>query len=180
MAFKGYAGEKFNLTPGQLQKAFGPGKVAFDTTDRFGIGSLEMPSTNNDRFRDNLTYLKQSGVDPNSLTGLAFMQQAGTPGTAEQLQAILPLYEKLDKSRADLADRNAQRKFEQEMLAAGFGSLQKGIQTSIAGGSPEMLAYLADAPIRNADAFLSARRGQPRQDIPVFSPQPLPNRQYYA
>ena len=44
----------------------------------------------------------------------------------------------------------------------------------------EMLAYLADAPIRNVDAFLSARRGQPRQEIPVFAPQPLPNRQYYA
>lgn len=175
-----FAGAAFNYTPDQLQKVFGPGGVAFDTTDRFGIGSLEVPSTKRNRSLDALTQLKQSGIDPNSYSGAMFMNQYGAPTTAEHLETIIPLYERLDKYRADLADRNAQRKFGQEMLAAGFGSLQRGIQTSIAGGSPEMLAYLADAPIRNADAYLSARRGQPRQEIPVFAPQPLPNRQYYA
>ena len=175
-----FAGAALNYTPDQLQKAFGPQKITFDTTDRFGIGSLEVPSRQSNRSLDGLTQLKQSGIDPNSYSGAVFMNQYGAPTTAEHLETIIPLYERLDKSRADLADRNAQRKFGQEMLAAGLGSLQRGIQTSIAGGSPEMLAYLADAPIRNADAFLSARRGQPRQDIPVFSPQPLPNRQYYA
>ena len=176
-----FAGAALNYTPDQLRKVFDPNKgFVFDTTNRFDLGALEVPSTKSNRSLDALTQLKQSGIDPNSYSGAMFMQQFGAPNIAEHLETIIPLYERLDKSRADLADRNAQRKFGQEMLAAGFGSLQRGIQTSIAGGSPEMLAYLADAPIRNADAYLSARRGQPRQEIPVFAPQPLPNTQYYA
>ena len=175
-----FAGTAFNYTPDQLQKIFGPGGVAFDTTDRFGLGSLGVSSTKSNRSLDGLIQLKQSGIDPNSFAAFEYIRQSGTPTTAEQLEGLIPLYERLDKSRAETANKMAERKFDQEMLAAGFGSLQRGIQTSIAGGSPEMLAYLADAPIRNADAYLSARRGQPRQEIPVFASQPLPNRQYYA
>ena len=175
-----FAGAALNYTPDQLQKAFGPGGLTFDATNSFGFDLLNKPLTKSNRSLDGLIQLKQSGIDPNSYSGAMFMNQYGAPTTAEHLETIIPLYERLDKYRADLADRNAQRKFGQEMLAAGFGSLQRGIKTSIAGGSPEMLAYLADAPIRNADAYLSARRGQPRQEIPVFAPQPLPNRQYYA
>lgn len=102
------------------------------------------------------------------------------PSQAEEFKTMVPFLKEMNTFQADLANKNAERKFAQEMLGAGIGALGRGIQTSIAGGSPEMLAYLADAPIRNADAYLSARRGQPRQEIPVFSPQPLPNRQYFA
>ena len=176
-----FAGAALNYTPDQLRKVFDPNKgFVFDTTNRFDLGALEVPSTKSNRSLDALTHLKHSGIDPNSYSGAAFINQYGAPTIAEHLETIIPLYERLEKSRADLADRNAQRKFGQEMLAAGFGSLQRGIEAGIAGGSKEMLAYLADAPIRNADAYLSARRGQPRQEIPVFAPQPLPNRQYYA
>jgi len=175
-----FAGAALNYTPDQLQKAFGPGGLTFDATNSFGLDLLNKPLTKSNRSLDGLIQLKQSGIDPNSLSGAMFMQQFGAPNTAEQLDAYMPFMMKMREFDANLADKNAQRKFGQEMLAAGFGSLQKGIQASIAGGSPEMLAYLADAPIRNADAYLSARRGQPRQEIPVFAPQPLPNRQYYA
>ena len=179
MAFD-FAGTAFNYNPDQLQKVFGPGGVAFDTTDRFGLGSLGVPSRKNDRLRDNLTYLKQSGVDPNSFTGLAFMQQAGTPSTAEQLEGLIPLYEKLDKSRAETANKMAERKFGQEMLGAGIGALGRGIQTSIAGGSPEMLAYIAQGPVRAAEAYQRGITSIPRQDVPVFAARPTPDRRYFS
>jgi hypothetical protein len=175
-----FAGAALNYTPDQLQKVFGPGRLTFDTTDRFDIGSLEVPSTKNNRLSDALNQLKQSGVDPNSLTGAFFMQQAGVPTTAEQLATIIPLYERLDKSRADLADRNAQRKFGQEMLAAGFGSLQTGLRASIAGGSPEMLAYMAQGPVRAAEAYQRGITSIPRQDVPVFAARPTPDRRYFS
>ena len=108
------------------------------------------------------------------------LKNANAPTQAEEFKTMVPFLKEMSTFQADLANKNAQRKFGQEMLAAGFGSLQKGIQTSIAGGSPEMLARLANAPIENVNAYLSARTNQPRQEIPVFSPQPLPNRQYYA
>ena len=171
-----FAGAALNYTPDQLQKAFGPQKITFDTTDIFGLDLVEKPSTKSNRSTD-LAVLSTM-TDP--AERLLFVQQMGQISPKEQLDAYAPFMMKMSEFNANLADKNAQRKFGQEMLAAGLGSLQRGIQASIAGGSTEMLAYLADAPIRNADAYLSARRGQPRQEIPVFAPQPLPNRQYYA
>ena len=175
-----FAGAALNYTPDQLQKAFGPQKITFDTTDIFGINSSEVPSTKSTQLRDTLSQFKNAGLDLNSIGGAFALQNIFAPNPKEQLDAYMPFMMKMREFDANLADRNAQRKFGQEMLAAGFGSLQRGIEAGIAGGSKEMLAYLADAPIRNADAYLSARRGQPRQEIPVFAPQPLPNRQYYA
>ncbi len=172
-----FAGAALNYTPDQLQKAFGPQKITFDTTDIFGINSLEVPSTKSNRSTDLANVLSQT-KDPTER--LLILSRMGQTDPKEQLDAYMPFMMKMREFDANLADKNAQRKFGQEMLAAGFGTLGRGIQTSIAGGSPEMIAYLADAPIRNADAYLSARRGQPRQEIPVFAPQPLPNRQYYA
>jgi len=171
------AGAAFSYTPDQLQKAFGPQKITFDTTDRFGLGSLEAPSRKSNRSAD-LASVLSTTKDPTERLWL--ISQMGQTDPKEQLDAYMPFMMKMREFDANLADKNAQRKFGQEMLAAGLGSLQRGIQTSIAGGSPEMIAYLADAQIRNTDAYLSARRGQPRQEIPVFSPQPLPNRDYYA
>ena len=121
-----FAGAALNYTPDQLRKVFDPIKgFVFDTTNRFDLGALEVPSTKSNRSLDALTHLKHSGIDPNSYSGAAFINQYGAPTIAEHLETIIPLYERLEKSRADLADRNAQRKFGQEMLAAGFGSLQK-------------------------------------------------------
>ena len=171
-----FAGAALNYTPDQLQKAFGPGGLTFDATNSFGLDLLEKPSTKSNQSTD----LAALSTITDPIERLLFVKQMGQISPKEQLDAYMPFMMKMREFDANLADKNAQRKFGQEMLAAGFGSLQRGIQASIAGGSPEMLAYLADAPIRNADAYLSARRGQPRQEIPVFAPQPLPNRQYYA
>ena len=171
-----FAGAALNYTPDQLQKAFGPGGLTFDATNSFGLGLLEKPSTKSNQSTD-LAALSTM-TDP--VERLLFIKQMGQISPKEQLDAYAPFMMKMSEFNANLADKNAQRKFGQEMLAAGFGSLQKGIQTSIAGGSPEMLARLANAPIENVDAYLDARRRQPRQEIPVFAPQPLPNRQYYA
>ena len=172
-----FAGAALNYTPDQLQKAFGPRGLTFDATNSFGLDLLEKPLTKSNRSTDLANVLSQTTDPTERLLIISRMEQTDTK---EKLDAYAPFMMKMREFDANLADKNAQRKFGQEMLAAGFGSLQKGIQTSMAGGSPEMLAYLADAPIRNADAYLSARRGQPRQEIPVFAPQPLPNRQYYA
>ncbi len=171
------AGAAFSYTPGQLRNVFGPGRFTIDTTNRFGLGSLEAPPTKSNRFTDLASALSNT-KDPTER--LYLISQMGQTDPKEQLDAYMPFMMKMREFDANLADKNAQRKFGQEMLAAGLGSLQRGIQTSIAGGSPEMIAYLADAQIRNTDAYLSARRGQSRQEIPVFSPQPLPNRNYYA
>jgi len=172
-----FAGAALNYTPDQLQKAFGPRGLTFDATNSFGLDLLEKPLTKSNRSTDLANVLSQL-TDPTER--LIIASRMGETNPKELVDAYAPFMMKMSEFNANLADKNAQRKFGQEMLAAGFGSLQKGIQTSMAGGSPEMLAYLADAPIRNADAYLSARRGQPRQEIPVFAPQPLPNRQYYA
>ncbi len=166
-----FAGAAFNYTPNQLKKVFGPGGVAFDTTNRFDLGSLGIPSTG-----QSLPDISKYG----DLGQAIVLSNYYKPSQAEEFRTMVPFLKEMNIFQADLADKNAQRKFVQERIALGLDKLGTGIQTSIAGGSPEMLAYLADAPIRNADAYLSARRGQPRQEIPVFSPQPLPNRQYFA
>ena len=172
-----FAGAALNYTPDQLQKAFGPGGLTFDATNSFGLDLLKEPLTKSNRSTDLANVLSQT-KDPTER--LLIVSRMGQTDPKEQLDAYMPFMMKMREFDANLADKNAQRKFGQEMLAAGFGSLQRGIQASIAGGSPEMLARLANAPIENVDAYLDARRRQPRQEIPVFAPQPLPNRQYYA
>jgi len=172
-----FAGAALNYTPDQLQKAFGPRGLTFDATNSFGLDLLEKPLTKSNRSTDLANVLSQTTDPTERLLIISRMEQTDTK---EKLDAYAPFMMKMSEFNANLADKNAQRKFGQEMLAAGFGSLQKGIQTSMAGGSPEMLARLANAPIENVNAYLSARRDQPRQEIPVFAPQPLPNRQYYA
>ena len=169
-----FAGTAFNYTPDQLQKIFGPGGVAFDTTDRFGLGSLGVSSRKSNRSLAGLTQLKQSGIDPNSLAGAMFMQQFGAPNIAEHLETIIPLYERLDKSRAETANKMAERKFGQELFAAGIGALGRGITTSVAGGSPAILGARAQAPLTGADMF---QRGLQTQFTPA---QPMNPRQYQS
>lgn len=180
MAFKGYAGEKFNLTPGQLQKAFGPGGVAFDTTDRFDPGALGMPSPRNNRLVDGLNQIKQLGIDPNSFTAATFMSQYGGPTTAEELQNLIPLYEKMDKSRADLADRNAQRKFQQEMLGTAIGGLAQGARTFAQRGSDAFLAFNTQAPYRSEGVINQAIASVPQFQLPAFSLPPQSGTRYLS
>jgi hypothetical protein len=168
------AGAAFNYTPDQLQKVFGPGGITFDTTDRFGLGSLGVPSTKSNRSLEGLTQLKQSGVDPNSLSGFAFMQQFGAPSQAQELEGLLPLYEKLDESRYKRANKMAELKFGQELFAAGIGALGRGFKVGAAGGDQAILGALAQAPLTGAALFQEGLK------IPYPPAQPMSPRQYQS
>ena len=169
-----FAGGAFNYTPDQVQKVFGPGGVAFDTTDRFSLGSLGVPSRKSNRSLDALNQLKQSGIDPSSFAGFEFIRQAGAPTQAEQFQTIVPLLKEMSTFQADLANKNAERKFGQELLGAGIGALGRGITTSVAGGNPAILGALAQAPLTGAEMF---QRGL---QIPFTPAQPMSPRQYQS
>jgi len=174
-----FAGTAFNYTPDQLQKVFGPGGVAFDTTDRFGLGSLGVPSTKSNRSLAGLTQLKQSGIDPNSFAAFEYIRQSGTPTTAEQLEGLIPLYEKLDKSRAETANKMAERKFGQELFAAGIGALGRGVKVRAAGGDPAILGALAQAPLEGARMFQMGMQTQYTPAQPM-SPQQYQQTRYFS
>ena len=176
MAFD-FAGTAFNYTPDQLQKVFGPGGVAFDTTDRFGLGSLGVPSTKSNRSLAGLTQLKQSGIDPNSLAGFEYIRQSGAPTTAEQLEGLIPLYERLDKSRAETANKMAERKFGQELFAAGIGALGRGVKARY--GDPAILGALAQAPLEGARMFQMGMQTQYTPAQPM-SPQQYQQTRYFS
>ena len=167
-----FAGAAFNYTPDQLQKVFGPSGFTVDTTDRFGLGSLGVSSRKSNRSLDGLTQLKQSGIDPNSLSGAMFMQQFGAPNTAEQLEGLVPLYERLDKSRAETANKMAERKFGQELFAAGIGALGRGVKVGASRGDPAILGALAQAPLEGARMF------QMGMQTPYTPAQPMSPQQY--
>ena len=173
------AGAAFNYTPDQLQKVFGPGGITFDTTDRFGLGSLGVPSTKSNRSLDAINQLKQSGIDPNSITGALFMQQSGAPTTAQELEGILPLYEKLDESRYKRANKMAELKFGQELFAAGIGALGRGITTSVAGGSKDILGALAQAPLTGAALFQEGLK-TPFTPAQLMSPRQNQSQRYFS
>ena len=125
----------------------------------------------------------QGSFDPSKMGELAqalYVANQGKPSQAEEFKTLVPLLKEMSTFQADIANKNAQRKFGQEMLGAGIGALGRGVQTSIAGGSPEMLAYMAQAPIRSAEAYRAGLSTYPRQEVPVFSPQPYIGRSYFA
>jgi len=174
---RNFAGEIFNYTPGQLRNVFGPGGLTFDATDRFGLGSLVPGSTaNTGAYRQNLPDVSKLG----ELGQAVVLSNFYKPSQAEEFKATVPLLKEMSTFQADLANKNAQRKFGQEMLGAGIGALGRGIQTSIAGGSPEMLAYLAQGPVRAAEAYQRGITSIPRQDVPVFASRPTPDRKYFS
>ena len=125
----------------------------------------------------------QGSFDPSKMGELAqalYVANLGKPSQAEEFKTIVPLLKEMSTFQADLANKNAQRKFGQEMLGAGIGALGRGIQTSIAGGSPEMLAYMAQGPVRAAEAYQRGITSIPRQDVPVFAARPTPDRRYFS
>ena len=102
------------------------------------------------------------------------------PSQAEEFAKMAPLVKEMTAYQAELANKNAQRKFGQELMAAGIGALGRGIETGIAGGSPEMLAYIAQGPVRAAEAYQRGITSIPRQDVPVFAARPTPDRRYFS
>ena len=125
----------------------------------------------------------QGSFDPSKMGELAqafYVANQGKLSQAEEFKTLVPLLKEMSTFQADIANKNAQRKFGQEMLGAGIGALGRGIQTSIAGGSPEMLAYLAQGPVRAAEAYQRGITSIPRQDVPVFAARPTPDRRYFS
>ena len=125
----------------------------------------------------------QGSFDPSKMGELAqafYVANLGKPSQAEEFKTIVPFLKEMSIFQAELANKNAQRKFGQEMLGAGIGALGRGIQTSIAGGSPEMLAYMAQGPVRAAEAYQRGITSMPRQDVPVFAARPTPDRRYFS
>jgi len=125
----------------------------------------------------------QGSFDPSKMGELAqalYVANLGKPSQAEEFKTLVPLLKEMSTFQADIANKNAQRKFGQEMLGAGIGALGRGVQTSIAGGSPEMLAYLAQGPVRAAEAYQRGITSMPRQDVPVFAARPTPDRRYFS
>ena len=125
----------------------------------------------------------QGSFDPSKMGELAqalYVANLGKPSQAEEFKTLVPLLQEMETFKADLANKNAQRKFGQEMLGSGIGALGRGIQTSIAGGSPEMLAYMAQGPVRAAEAYQRGITSMPRQDVPVFAARPTPDRRYFS
>jgi hypothetical protein len=125
----------------------------------------------------------QGSFDPSKMGELAqalYVANLGKPSQAEEFKTMVPFLKEMSTFQADLANKNAQRKFGQEMLGAGIGALGRGIQTSIAGGSPEMLAYIAQGPVRAAEAYQRGITSIPRQDVPVFAARPTPDRRYFS
>ena len=125
----------------------------------------------------------QGSFDPSKMGELAqalYVANQGKPSQAEEFKTMVPLLKEMSAFQADVANKNAQRKFGQEMLGAGIGALGRGVQTSIAGGSPEMLAYLAQGPVRAAKAYQEGITSMSHQDVPVFAARPTPDRKYFS
>ena len=125
----------------------------------------------------------QGSFDPSKMGELAqalYVANLGKPSQAEEFKTMVPLLQEMSTFQADLANKIAQRKVGQEMLGSGIGALGRGLQTSIAGGSPEMLAYMAQGPVRAAEAYQRGITSMPRQDVPVFAARPTPDRRYFS
>ena len=127
------------------------------------------------------------GGAPNELTGdykqmylFNQLMKGGRETTAEQMSALLPFMKELDERRAKTATEVARQKLGDEAALAGIGALAKGIETSIAGGSPEMLTYMAGAPLRSLNAYQQGLGMFQRQPMPVFAPQPMSSRNFYG
>ena len=154
------AGSSMGLGAKDLFTAFGP-ETQFGTR-AFGQVKSSQPNTMEDVI--------------NSI----ILKNANAPTQAEEFKTLVPLLKEMSTFQADVANKNAQRKFGQEMLGAGIGALGRGVQTSIAGGSPEMLAYLAQGPVRASEAYQRGITSMPRQDVPVFAARPTPDRRYFS
>jgi hypothetical protein len=90
--------------------------------------------------------------------------------TAEQVKALAPFLKEMEADRVKRATEFARQKLADEALFSGIGALSKGIQTAIAGGSPEMLTYMAQAPLRAYTRFQDSLNIYPRPTLPAFAP----------
>lgn len=154
------------FTPGlNFGSAFDPGKVPITslkygspiggmTNNSFGLPSFEGMDKDTKNFAMLRLALKPDPTDYAGLTG--FM-----------------------KEQAGIARDIAKDKFKDEagfgMMMTGVNAAAKGLQTALAGGSPEMLAYNAQAPLREGQAYIRNSQNRQRQEI---GQQPVPPYMY--
>lgn len=178
---KSFAGAAFNLEPGRVTQIFAPG-----TQDIFNLNKVLNTSTNagvnlNDEgFLARLSPKERADYEIQRQQNVAFGNAFQRRNPAEDLERMLPFLTQMEKLRSETASKVARQKLGDEALISGIGALAQGVQTSIAGGSPEMLAYMSQAPIRSAEAYRAGLSTYPRQEVPVFSPQPYIGRSYFA
>jgi len=75
------------------------------------------------------------------------------------------------EKQAGIAEGVARRKAGDERIGKGIDALAGGLQMALAGGSPEMLAFNAQAPLRAQEAYVRNAQNRQRQEIPVIDPQ---------
>ena len=127
------------------------------------------------------------GGAPNELTGdykqmylFNQLMKGGRETTAEQMSALLPFMKELDERRAKTATEVARQKLGDEAALAGIGALAKGVQTAIAGGSPEALALMSRAPMTRFREYQDALGAYARPNLPAFAPSNYVSPRYFG
>lgn len=154
------------FTPGlNFGSAFDSSKVPI-TNLKYGSPIGGMPNTSPGSF-------SLEGLSPEDKK-VFLMYSALAPKPAD-LGMITNVMEK----QAEISRGIAKDKFKDEagfgMMMTGVNAAAKGLQTALAGGSPEMLAYNAQAPLREGQAYIRNSRNLQRQEI---GQQPVPPYMY--
>lgn len=84
------------------------------------------------------------------------------------------------KEQAGIAEGVARRKLGDERISKGIDAFAGGLQMALAGGSPEMLAFNAQAPLRAQEAYARNAQNRQRQEIPVIAPPSFMSRNYFS
>jgi len=144
------------FTPG-LNFGFNPSKVNI-TNLKYGspIGGMTNTSPGSFSF-EKLT------PEAQGLYGFA-MGMKQDPVDIEKIMKVM-------KEQAGIAEGVARRKLGDERISRGIDALAGGLQTALAGGSPEMLAFNAQAPLRAQEAYVRNTQNRQRQELPVIDPQ---------
>jgi hypothetical protein len=178
---RSFAGAAFNLEPGRVTQMFAPG-----TQDIFNLNKVLNTSANagvnlnEEGFLARLSPKERADYEIQRQQNAAFGNAFQRRNPAEDLERMLPFLAQMEKLRSETASKVARQKLGDEALIAGIGALARGVETSIAGGDREILASMSQAPIRNAEAYRAGLSTYPRQEVPMFAPQPYIGRSYFA
>jgi len=153
------------FTPG-LNFGFNPGKVNI-TNLKYGSPVGGMTNTSPGSFS-----LEKLTPEAQGLYGFA-MGMKQDPVDIEKIMKVM-------REQADISEGVARRKLGDERISRGIDALAGGLQTALAGGSPEMLAFNAQAPLRAQEAYVRNAQNRQRQEIPVIAPPSFMSRNYFS
>ena len=147
-----------------------------------GLSNQSYPETDPLSFMKGSDYLKAKPEEQ------GFMRQYNLQ--ALQGRDMANLFKKKDfdiegikdfmKTQAEIAEGIARRKLGDERISKGIDLFAGGLQMALAGGSPEMLAFNAQAPLRAQEAYVRNAQNRQRQEIPVIAPPSFMSRQYFS